>query len=117
MFSLFAAMVIAVLGLLALAGGMRLIFRTPGDGVESAISPAQLDRLEGALNALEARLDDIQDQQRFLERLVAERPGRGSLPAPGRPQSTETTDPLDGSGAEVERGAGSILLDREARDG
>lgn len=117
MFSLFAAMLVAVFGLLAIAGGMRLVSRIPRNEVESGMSSAQLDRLESALGALEARMDDLQDQQRFLERLVAERPEPGSLPAPGGPQSTETSGPRDENEAGGSGGAGSILLEREARDG
>lgn len=93
----FAFILVAALGVLALVtalqwrGGERRPMR--GDrGVGGAgPSPAQLDRLESALRALEARVDDLQEQQRFLERLVAERPERGALPGP-----TEESEEAEG---------------------
>ncbi len=40
---------------------------------------ARLDQIESALSSVESRLDDLQDQQRFLERLLEARPERPSL--------------------------------------
>lgn len=67
-------MILVALGVLLLAGGVERVGgrRAAVDGVE--LSSAQLDRIESALTSLEARVDDLQEQQRFLERLLAERP-------------------------------------------
>lgn len=99
----------------------------------SGAPPGQLERLESALSSLEARVSDLQDQQRFLERLLAERPepprlgggeeggkqagkqggkqGGGTAPgASGPPQGAS------GSGDGGTGSSGSILLDREDAD-
>lgn len=87
------------LAILVLVGGLQWV----GDrrrSVEGAGgSPAQLERMESALSALESRVDDLQEQQRFLERLVAERPERGSLPRGGEDSDSD--------------GSRSILFDTE----
>lgn len=79
-----AFMVIVVLGILGLVGGLQWISsrrdeRLPG------VDPDRLDRMESALGSLESRLDELHDQQRFLERLLAERPERKSLEAGDEP--------------------------------
>jgi hypothetical protein len=51
---------------------------------------ARLDRMETALTMLESRLDDLQDQQRFLERLLANRTDPTALP--GRTEPDQDTD-------------------------
>jgi outer membrane murein-binding lipoprotein Lpp len=68
-----------VMGALLLAGGLQ---RIKGDRrpLTSPSSDPRFDRLESALALLESRLDDLQEQQRFLERLLAERPETRSLP-------------------------------------
>lgn len=66
----------------------------PGMGAE------RLERLESTLASLEARLDDLQEQQRFLERLLAKRQEPGSLP-PGR----------------EEKAVDSILFDTDREEG
>lgn len=53
-------------------------------------SADQLERIESALTALESRVDELQDQQHFLERLLAERPERPRLS--GQPPADEATD-------------------------
>jgi Tfp pilus assembly protein PilX len=106
MIGFFAFMVIVVLGILALVGGLQWI-----SDHRRAIAPpegdvmVQLERMETALTALESRLDDLQDQQRFLERLLAKRPAGEALP-PGRaPASEEDASDVD-----------SILFDREGEE-
>lgn len=85
MMGFFAFMMTLVLGILVLVGGVQWIqdhrrsLVRPEDGVRG-----ELERMESALAALESRLDDLQDQQRFLERLVAERPDRALPPRPER---------------------------------
>ena len=44
--------------------------------------PERLEQLETALSSLESRLGELEDQQRFLERLLEERPDPTALPAP-----------------------------------
>jgi hypothetical protein len=81
-----------VLGILVLVGGLRWI-REQGrvsDG-RPGVEPLQLERIETALSALEARLDDLQDQQRFLERLLAERPEPRRLSGADSPSQDATT--------------------------
>lgn len=70
-----------VMGALLLAGGLQRINgqRRP---LERSSSDPRFDRMESAIALLEARLDDLQEQQRFLERLLAERPETRSLPRP-----------------------------------
>lgn len=108
MMGFFMFVIVAVLGLLALVGGLQWLefhhhrrrrsVNAPGD------APSRLDRMESALGALESRLDELQDQQRFLERLLAERPKRQSLPRPDEE-------------AEGQAGSGSILFDTEPSEG
>ena len=103
MMGFFGVMIILVLTILGLVGGLQWIHDhrrsvTPPEGGMGR----ELERVESALAALEARLDDLQDQQRFLERLLAERPGQ-ALP-PSRP------DPDEGGPAD------SILFDQDGGD-
>ena len=73
--------------------------------------PWRLERIESALASLERRLDEMQDQQRFLERLLAERSDPRALPpggaAPGR------TGESEGGG----EGVDSILFDTDRGEG
>lgn len=102
MIGFFAFMVTVVLAILVLVGGLQWI-----SDHRQRVSPpegdvlGQLERMETALTALEARLDDLQEQQRFLERLLAKRAEGEALP-PGR----------SGAGEEGTE-AGSILFDKE----
>jgi hypothetical protein len=79
--------VIVVLGILGLVGGLSWIHdRRSARSLAPRGDGAMVGRLEGiesALSSLEARLEDLQQQQRFLERLLEERPRPPSLPAPG----------------------------------
>lgn len=84
MVGFFMFVMAVVVGVLALVGGLQWIElrHDRRQSVERADpSSSRLDRLESALGGLESRLDDLQEQQRFLERLLAERPERPSLTA------------------------------------
>lgn len=52
-------------------------------GASAAPDPGRLDRVETALADLESRLMELQEQQQFLERLLARRHEDEALP-PGR---------------------------------
>lgn len=106
MMGFFAFMVVVILGSLVLLQGFQWLGdrRRPVDRVDG--SGARLDRMESALGALEARLDDLQEQQRFLERLLAERPRHAALPGPG-----------DGGGDGGGEGSGGgILFDTQSSE-
>lgn len=106
MMGFFAFMVVVILGSLVLLQGFQWLTdrRRPVDRVDR--SAARLDRMEGALGTLEARMDDLQEQQRFLERLLAERPQPGALPGPG-----------DGGGEGGGEGSGGgILFDTKSSE-
>lgn len=98
----FAFIMAIVFGILALIGGLQWL-EVRGRTVEPTSVPPQLDRMESALASLEARLDDLQEQQRFLERLLAERPERPALSS--------------GEDGDADADAGSILFDTDAADG
>lgn len=108
MIGFFAFMIVVILGSLVLLQGFQWLGdrRRPVDGVDR--SAGRLDRMESALGALEARLDDLQEQQRFLERLLAERPQPGALPGPG--------DGHGGGGGEREGSGGGILFDTKSSE-
>ena len=97
----FMFMAILVGAILALVGGLRLVSgeRRP---TLSDVDPDRLERLEAALASLDARLGDVEDQQRFLEQLLADRPALG----PG--QEAEEAGSSDG---------GSILFDTGEGEG
>ncbi|NIP81480.1 MAG: hypothetical protein GWM90_20580 [Gemmatimonadetes bacterium] len=103
MMGFFVFMATLVLGILAVLGGIQWLegrrSMAPSDGAWRG----QLERLETAVGVLESRLDDLEDQQRFLERLLAERPGPQSLPRPSPP-----------SGEQVR--SDSILFDRDGEE-
>ena len=98
---------IVVVGVLGLVGGLQhfgVLQRrdaVPGQGP----TREDLHRLQDLLGGLEARLDRLEDQQRFLERLLESRPERPSLP-PGPAPEPER----EGG---VERGVDSVLFDVE----
>ena len=74
-----------VLGILVVAGGLRWLWGNQGEALPRP-DTGRFDRIESALTALESRIDDLAEQQRFLERLLEERPEQRSLdsgPAPG----------------------------------
>lgn len=94
-----------VVGVLVLAAGLKWL-RLGGRELQSGdrVAPERLSRIETTLEALESRLEELQDQQRFLERLLADRPRARSLP----PQR----DDPDGAPEEAPT---SILFDPELR--
>ena len=106
MIGMFWFVMVMVLGILALVAGLRFLGERGRQRVEPGVPPERFDRIESALSALEARLDDLQDQQRFLERLLAERPER-----PGLPRSRGGEEPASG-----EDGTDSILFDLRPDD-
>ncbi len=93
-----AFIVILVAGILALVGGLQFFSGQRREPLPPA-DTGRLERIESALSALESRLDEVQDQQRFLERLLAERP---------EPRSLE-------SGATDDKDVDSILFDRDGQ--
>lgn len=100
-----AFIVILMVGILALVGGLQFISSghrreplPPGD-------TERLERMESAIGALESRLDELQDQQRFLERLVAERPEPRTLrPGADASSTDEDVDSILFEGGEGEAG-------------
>ena len=71
---LLAVALLALLGVLRLVGGRREIPLPPGEA-------RRLDRLESALETLETRLEALQDEQRFLVRLLEDRGSTRTLEA------------------------------------
>lgn len=105
-------MVILLFGLMAGARWLRLDRRYSEP--RPSVSPGQVERLESAIMLLESRLDEMQEQQKFLERLLAERPESRQL-GPG-----EAGDPGPTGGGQPDQVArrddtGSILLDGHIR--
>lgn len=87
--------IIVVLGTLGLVGGLRLlgVVGTEPPRVEPAVGSRELERMQDAILSLERRVDDLQEQQRFLEHLLEARPEGEALPpgglGPGRSQETD----------------------------
>jgi len=81
-------------------------------GVEGpGADPWRLERIESSLAGLERRLDEMQEQQRFLERLLAERSDPRALPPGGegpdrRKQSEEGDEGVDSILFDTDRGEG-----------
>ncbi|MFO7895246.1 MAG: hypothetical protein R6U63_16150 [Longimicrobiales bacterium] len=96
----FMFVAILVFGILALAGGFQWLSDRRREPLPRADTD-RIDQLESALASLESRLDELQDQQRFLERLLADRPERRSLGA-----GDEGSDPGSPD-------AGSVLFDTD----
>lgn len=67
-----------VIGLLFLVGGLRFL-RARDDQRLPAPDSTRFDRLESILTSLESRIDGLEDQQRFLERLLEQRPAPRTL--------------------------------------
>ena len=105
---MFLVMLAAVLGLVAGLQHLGVFHRR--DAVPGA-GPTREDfhRLQELLAGLEARLDRVEDQQLFLERLLERRPDRLSLPPAegGEPKPVK----------EPERGVDSVLFDVEPEEG
>jgi hypothetical protein len=78
----FAFIMTLVIGILVLASGFKWLWGNQGEPLPRA-DTERFDRIESALVSLEARLDDLAEQQRFLERLLEHReppslgPGEG----------------------------------------
>ena len=79
-----------VLGILVVAGGLRWLWGNQGETLPRP-DTARLDRIESALTALESRIDALAEQQRFLERLLEQRPEQRSLGS-GREPGSESPD-------------------------
>ncbi len=95
-----------VFGVLVLVGGLQWIGgRDRQQKVHQApFAAGQLDRIETALGSLEARVDDLQAQQRFLERLLADRTDRPRLTGGGGEESVLfDTRPEAGAAEEEDR--------------
>ncbi len=105
MVGFFAFVMTIVMGLLVLIGGLRFL-RTREEERLPPSEGARFDRLESALNSLESRLDDLTEQQRFLERLLAERPAPKALGSGGEAGAKGTEGP---SSSDVD----SVLFDTE----
>lgn len=80
-----------VLGVLALVWGLRglgIIGSDPAiPPAGTGVSRADLERIHDVLGALESRLDGLQEQQQFLERLLAERDRPAALPPGAAPDA------------------------------
>lgn len=96
----FMFVAILVFGILTLASGFQWLSDRRREPL-SRPDADRFDQLESALASLESRLDELQDQQRFLERLVAGRPERRSL---GAGDEAADSGPPD---------TGSVLFDTE----
>lgn len=76
----------------------------------------RLARMENTLQLLESRLDSLEEQQRFLERLLRDRPDPPALPGPSRPdppsEEPSPSDPAEPGQA----GETSILFDVDAAE-
>jgi hypothetical protein len=105
-------LVVAVLGRLALE-----VWRGSAGAVASPADGGRLERIESALAMLEGRLDELQDQQRFLEGLLARRREPGALPRPGpRGAGEEGGEGREGDASSPGR-ADSILFDTGREEG
>ncbi|MDX1673806.1 MAG: hypothetical protein R3314_03295 [Longimicrobiales bacterium] len=91
---------ILVVGVLVLVGGLRWIGQRPE---LPPADPARLDRIESALESLESRLASLQEQQRFLERLLDDRT-RGALEAGPDPETPPDSVLFDTAEGEEETG-------------
>ncbi len=102
-----------VAGVLVLVRGLQWIGRSPRslepprDGGQGR---AELERIEGALTRLEARVDDLQDQQRFLERLLARRQEDPALPPAAPREHRPSAEATEGEAAPSSK-PDSILFD------
>lgn len=78
-----AFLIVVALFVLVLSG----VVQWPGDRRTSLNTDpgiaVRLARMENSLRLLESRLDSLEDQQQFLERLLSDRPEQRALPTPG----------------------------------
>lgn len=97
---------VLVLGALGLVAGLQALGILPPRQAPPGERPARetFHRLEEALAALESRLDRVEDQQRFLERLLEARPDPARLGPGGGRQEQDAA------------GADSVLFDVEKGD-
>lgn len=105
MFGFMLMMVLLVLAALGLAVALQRggVLPRRDDLRGEGATREDLHRLQETLAALDARLDRLEDQQRFLEGLLEARPERPALP----PVDSATGD------EEPERGVDSVLFDVE----
>lgn len=76
----------------------------------------RLARMENALKLLESRLDSLEEQQRFIERLLRDRPGPRALPGPNR-ADPPSDDPSPSDAAEPgQAGEPGVLFDVDAAE-
>jgi hypothetical protein len=107
MFGFFFLFLVVIAGLLGLMAGLKYLGVPFGPEVPpGALGREDIARLEEALGALDARLDRLEDQQKFLEGLLESRPEPPSLPPGSEPEAV----------AEPERGVDSVLFDVERED-
>jgi hypothetical protein len=106
MVGFFIFILTVVLGALGLIAGLRLLGLVQSDvpAARGEVTREHLEQLQDALLAVERRLDELRDQQLFLERLLTGREARASLPKGPRAPSGERE-------AE-ESGVDSILFDQ-----
>lgn len=108
MLGFFFLFLVVIAGMLGLMAGLKYLGVPLGrEAPPGALGREELLRLEEALGALDARLARLEDQQKFLERLLESRPEHPSLP-PGREPG--------GSPSDSERGVDSVLFDVERED-
>ena len=93
MVGFFFFVMIVVLGTLGLIAGLRMlgVVGSEAPRVEPGASQRELERVMEAVLALERRLDELQEQQQFLERLLVRRAENEALP----PGSREARPPED----------------------
>ena len=110
MIGLFFLMLMAIAGVLGLAAGLRYLGVVPRRDEDVPTGPGRADvhRLEEVLGTLDARLDRLEEQQRFLERLLEARPEPRSLPPAARGNA--------GADAEDDPPVDSVLFDVEPGD-
>lgn len=106
MVGFFAFVMTIVMGLLVLIGGLRFLRGREEERLPPS-EGARFDRLESALNSLESRLDDLVEQQRFLERLLAERPAPRALGSGSEERSARESEEPESSAVD------SVLFDTE----
>lgn len=114
MIGFFLFFLVVIAGVFALVAGLRYLGALPGSAPDlPGVAREDLRRLEAALTALDARLERVEDQQRFLERLLEERPAPAALP-PGSREAEGDAGPTPEP--EVERGVDSVLFDVEPEE-
>lgn len=85
---------VVVLGVLGLVRGLQILGVV---GARDAVDPppisrGEIERLQDALAALESRVETLHEEQRFLERLLAERKSPDALPSGPSPDRAEDDD-------------------------